>query len=100
MTNIHLLYPMTKLGRSKIIHTIIWLFFNAVLSYLIYAIIKNKINVRVWVAIGFIVMEGMVLAIFKGICPITIIARKYSDSTNENFDIYLPSWLAKFNKLI
>jgi hypothetical protein len=33
-------------------------------------------------------------------CPITLIARKYSDSTKANFDIYLPNWLAKYNKQI
>jgi hypothetical protein len=33
-------------------------------------------------------------------CPLTVIARKYSDSTKANFDIFLPNWLAKYNKLI
>jgi hypothetical protein len=27
-------------------------------------------------------------------------ARNYSDSTSDNFDIFLPNWLAKYNKLI
>jgi hypothetical protein len=27
-------------------------------------------------------------------------ARRYSDSTRHNFDIYLPEWLARYNKLI
>jgi hypothetical protein len=31
---------------------------------------------------------------------LTLIARRYSDSTKDNFDIYLPNWLAKYNKLI
>jgi hypothetical protein len=33
-------------------------------------------------------------------CPVTLIARKYSDSSKDNYDIYLPNWLAKNNKLI
>jgi hypothetical protein len=33
-------------------------------------------------------------------CPVTVLARRYSDSTKANFDIYLPEWLAKYNKLI
>jgi hypothetical protein len=33
-------------------------------------------------------------------CPLTVIARKYSDSQQDNFDIFLPNWLAKYNKLI
>jgi hypothetical protein len=26
--------------------------------------------------------------------------RKYSDSPKDNFDIYLPNWLARYSKLI
>jgi len=91
---------MTKLITIKIIHTAIWLFFNAVIFYLFYAVITNTIDKWVWICIGFILMEGVVLVVFKRMCPITLIARKYSDSTKDNFDIYLPNWLAKYNKSI
>jgi hypothetical protein len=37
---------------------------------------------------------------FNKRCPLTIIARTYFDSAKDNFDIYLPNWLAKWNKLI
>jgi|SRR5690554_4423990 len=84
----------------KIIHTIIWLFYNVVLFYLLYAVINNKIDIWVWVCIGLVILEGLILLIFKLFCPITIIARKYSDSRKANFDIYLPNWLAKYNKQI
>jgi hypothetical protein len=89
-----------KLFIIKSIHTIIWLFFNVVIFYLLYAVIVNKIDYWVWICIGLVVAEGFVLAIFKMFCPLTIMARKYSDSTKENFDIFLPNWLAKHNKLI
>lgn len=84
----------------KIIHTIIWLFYNVVIFYLLYAVINNKIDIWVWVCIGLVILEGLILLIFKLFCPITIIARKYSDSRKANFDIYLPNWLAKYNKQI
>jgi len=42
----------------------------------------------------------MVLLIFKMYCPLTLIARNFSDSRKDNFDIYLPNWLAKYNKII
>lgn len=89
-----------KIIIIKIIHTIVWLFFNVVLFYLVYAVIVNKIDKYVWIGIALIIGEGIVLTIFKKMCPLTIIARKYSDSKNDNFDIYLPNWLAKYNKLI
>ena len=51
-------------------------------------------------SIGLILLEGFVLLAFKNLCPVTLIARKYSGSTKDNFDIFLPNWLAKYNKLI
>lgn len=90
----------TKLILVKIIHTLIWLFFNVVLFYMAYAVNVNKIDKFVWIGIGLIVLEGVVLLIFNKVCPLTIVARRYSDSTKDNFDIYLPNWLAKHNKLI
>jgi hypothetical protein len=89
-----------KLNIIKLIHTVIWLFFNAVIFYLYYAAITNKIDFRVLICIGLILLEGLVLLIFKMFCPITVIARKYSDSNKDNFDIFLPNWLARYNKLI
>lgn len=90
----------SKLILVKIIHTLVWLFFNVVLFYMSYAVIINKIDKFVWIGIGLIVLEGVVLLIFNKMCPLTIVARKYSDSTKDNFDIYLPNWLAKWNKTI
>jgi len=76
------------------------MFFNLVIFYLYYSVIVNRIDKWVWICIGIILLEGMVLLYFKSICPITLIARRYSDSAKENFDIFLPNWLAKYNKLI
>ena len=84
----------------KIIHTAVWPFFNVVIFYLLYAVLINKIDKWVWTGLGFFLIEGIVLLIFKNFCPLTVIARKYSDSTKDNFNIYLPNWLAKYNKLI
>ena len=92
--------PTTKLVAIKLIHTAIWIFFNVVIFYLLYAVIINKIDKWIWIGLGLILLEALVLVLFKKICPITLIARKYSDSTKDNFDIYLPNWLAKNNKLI
>jgi hypothetical protein len=89
-----------KLTLIKTIHTLIWIFFNVVIFYLLYAVIVNKIDKWVWICIGLILMEGLVLLVFKRMCPVTLVARKYSDSQKDNFDIYLPNWLARHNKLI
>ena len=89
-----------KLNIIKLIHSVIWIFFNVVIFYLYYAVIANKIDKWVWICIGLILLEGLTLLVFKRFCPITLIARRYSDSDKDNFDIFLPNWLAKYNKLI
>jgi hypothetical protein len=89
-----------KLELIKIIHSTIWAFYNVVIFYFLYAVIANKIDKWVWICLGLIAVEGIVLFIFQNVCPVTVIARKYSDSQKDNFDIYLPNWLARYNKLI
>jgi hypothetical protein len=90
----------SKLFLVKLVHTLIWVFFNIVIFYLFYAGITGKIDKWVWICIGLLLLEGLVLLIFKNLCPITLIARRYSDSRKDNFDIFLPNWLAKHNKTI
>jgi hypothetical protein len=87
-----------RLTLIKILHTLIWLFFNVVIFYLLYAVIINKIDQWVWICLGLIALEGITLVIFKKMCPVTLLARKYSNSQKDNFDIYLPNWLARYNK--
>ena len=89
-----------KLVLVKILHTIIWVFFNVVIFYLLYAVVIDRIYKWVWICISLIILEAITLIVFKDICPVTLIARKYSDSQKDNFDIYLPNWLAKYNKEI
>jgi hypothetical protein len=91
---------MTTLNGIKTIHTGIWLFFNVVLGYMVYAVVANQIDKWVWIGLAFVMVEGIVLFIFQGVCPLTLIARKYTNSTKNNFDIFLPNWLAKYNKII
>jgi len=90
----------TKLTLIKIIHTAIWIFFNAVIFYMLYAAIANKLDRWLWIGYGFVFLEGLILLTFNSHCPLNLLARKYSNSTKDNFDIYLPSWLAKYTKLI
>lgn len=84
----------------KLLHTFIWTFFVIVIFYVLFSGITGKINTYTWVGIALVIGEGLVLLIFKMFCPLTILARKYSDSNKDNFDIFLPNWLAKNNKLI
>jgi hypothetical protein len=89
-----------KLTIIRTVHTAVWLFFNVVIFYMLYAVIVGRLDQWLWLGYGLILMEGLILLLFKFFCPLTIIARRYSDSQKDNFDIYLPNWLARYNKLI
>ena len=89
-----------KLFYVKLVHTIIWAIYVLIISYIVYAGIANKINLAVWIAIFLVVVEGIVLMLFKGKCPLTILGYRYTEDCPVGFDIYLPGWLAKYNKLI
>ena len=89
-----------KLTLIKIIHTLIWIFFNFVIFYMLYAAIANKLDIWLWIGYGFVFLEGLILLAFKSHCPLNLMARKYTNSPKDNFDIYLPSWLAKYTKSI
>jgi hypothetical protein len=89
-----------KLIGIKILHTSIWVFFNIVIIYLLYAVIVGKIDRWVWICLGCIALEGVMLLLFRNVCPVTLVARRYSNSNEPNFDIFLPNWLARYNKEI
>ena len=89
-----------KLLAIKLMHTIIWFIFVTIIFYILYSGINDTITTYTWIGIGLIIGEGLVLLMFKMSCPLTVVARKYSDSQKDNFDIFLPNWLAKHNKLI
>jgi len=89
-----------KLLAIKLIHTLIWAFFVVVIFYVLYSGIYDNITTYTWIGIGLVLVEGLVLLVFKMFCPLTLLAQKYSDSEKDNFDIFLPNWLAKHNKLI
>ena len=89
-----------KLWWIKALHTAVWVFFVAAIFFVLFSGIANKLTIYTWIASGAVVLEGLILLAFKSHCPLTLLARKYSSSTKDNFDIFLPEWLARYNKLI
>jgi len=81
-------------------HTVVWAVMASAVFYVFYAGIAKIFGLMLWLSIGLVIIETAVLLINKWRCPLTPIAMKYTSDTRENFDIYLPEWLAKHNKLI
>ncbi|GAB2955236.1 hypothetical protein GCM10027048_21180 [Hymenobacter coalescens] len=89
-----------SLTLIKTLHTLVWLFFNAVIFYLLYAAISGRLGLWLWVGFGLVAAEGLVLLGFGFACPLTLLARRYTDARTDNFDIYLPNWLARHTQRI
>ena len=87
------------LSAVRLLHTIIWAFFAGCIVALPFAVIADRLD---WaVALTLIVLvECAVLALNRGRCPLTAIAARYTDDRSDNFDIYLPRWIARHNKVI
>jgi hypothetical protein len=94
------LSDIQKLNVVKIIHTTIWCVFVAAIIYVCYAGIFDRVNTLVWFCIGIVLIEGVVLLINKWKCPLTSLAYKYTNIHPIGFDIFLPKWLARHNKIL
>ncbi len=89
----------TALTAVKAAHTAIWAFFVAcIFGAPVAAWFGNFALAAVFV--GFVALEALVLLVNKWSCPLTKVAARYTEQREENFDIYLPLWLAKYNKSI
>jgi len=88
------------LALVKTIHTIIWAIMIAAILYVLYAGLIGIFNTALWLSIGLVLFEGVVLLAFGWQCPFTVLAMKYTNNRKDNFDIYLPEWLARHNRLI
>ena len=83
----------------KLLHTAIWLFFAGCIVAIPIAGAWSEFR---WAAIliGLVLVECAVLAVNRGACPLTDLASRYTEDRKDNFDIYLPLWLARHNKTI
>ncbi len=91
---------MSMLRIIRAIHTLIWAVMASAIFYLLYVGITGTMSQFLWMAIGLILVESVTLLINRWRCPLTTIASRYTAVQPDNFDIYLPRWLAKYNKLI
>ena len=97
--------PSRAMSRSshlrtiKAVHTFIWAFF-ATCILAIPAFGWAEMYRHVFWLTGIVIVEILVLAMNRWQCPLTGMAARYTDDRRANFDIYLPAWLARHNKLI
>ena len=88
-----------RLRTIKLLHTAVWAGFAG--SIVAIPLLTLQERFRLAAVFSLIVLgEVIVLAINRWRCPLTPIAARYTDDRSANFDIYLPEWLARYNKEI
>jgi hypothetical protein len=88
-----------RLQVIKFVHTVIWAFLASCAFAIPIAAAVERYDYA-WIASAIMAGELIVLAVNRGHCPITAIAARYTRDRRKNFDIYLPLWLATYNKYI
>jgi hypothetical protein len=92
--------PMqSALHKVKVIHTLAWAFFASCILAIPVLAWRGQFGGVVALTI-LVFIEIAVLMANDWRCPLTNVAARYTDDRSENFDIYLPLWLARNNKLI
>jgi hypothetical protein len=91
--------PAKALILVKVAHTLAWAFFVSCILALPVVALAGRLR---WaLALALVVLcECFVLLVNGWRCPLTDVAYRYTDDRADNFDIYLPRWLAKYNKQV
>ena len=94
-----MLQPVTALRLLKTIHTAVWaVFAGSILAIPVFAWRDQWLATKVLIAL--VSLECLVLLVNRMRCPLTGVAARYTTDRQDNFDIYLPLWLARYNKHI
>jgi len=83
----------------KLLHTIIWALLAGCIAALPVTGLKRRFNWSLLLTV-IILIDCGVLALNRGRCPMTSLAANFTSDRADNFDIYLPVWLARYNKQI
>jgi hypothetical protein len=91
--------PTASLRVIKALHTIVWAFFVGCIIAIPILGFTRRYNAAA-VLIGVVLIEVLILVANRLRCPLTGVAARYTADRTDNFDIYLPIWVARHNKLI
>jgi len=88
-----------RLQLIKIVHTLVWAGFAGCIFAIPVLTAQGRFRGAAVLA-AIVLVEVIVLAVNRWHCPLTPIAGRFTDDRRANFDIYLPEWLARYNKEI
>jgi hypothetical protein len=93
---------MTALARLrlvKLIHSGAWLLFASAIVLIGPLAMAGERRAALWLA-ALVSVECAILFANGMRCPLTAVAARYTNDRRDNFDIYLPLWVARHNKTI
>jgi len=95
----HQVSATTALRAVKVLHTLAWaLFAGSIVALPVVAWHRDFVAAAVLIAV--VSFEVLVLVANGWRCPLTAVAARYTDDRHDNFDIYLPLLIARYNKQI
>jgi hypothetical protein len=95
----NVMHDVAALTIVKVVHTIAWAFFAACILAIPIAAWSGDFRLALGL-ISTVFVEVLILAANSRSCPLTKVAARYTNDRRDNFDIYLPLWLARYNKQI
>ncbi|MFW5973250.1 MAG: hypothetical protein ACOCTG_04595 [Bacteroidota bacterium] len=89
----------TSLRLIKTAHTLIWAFFAGCIVAVPFFTWQGELTIST-ILIAVVLVEVVIILANRWRCPLTDVAARFTDDRRHNFDIYLPLWLAQYNKQI
>jgi hypothetical protein len=99
MPSSHNTSASTALRMVKIVHTLAWAVFAGCIVLLPIVAWRGQFMIAL-ILIAIVSVEVLVLLANRWRCPLTDVAARFTDDRSDNFDIYLPLWMARYNKHI
>jgi hypothetical protein len=88
-----------RLRAVRLLHTAVWAVFAGCIVVIPVLAWQGRFGVAAALA-ALLLGEVVVLWLNRWSCPLTAVAARYTDDRRANFDIYLPEWLAYYNKQV
>lgn len=80
--------------QIKLVHTLVFWVLSLCVLHALYSGVTDRLNAWTWIAVGLVLVEGVVLIAFGWTCPLTILAEHRGAARGSVSDIFLPKWFA------
>jgi hypothetical protein len=82
------------IGVIRSIHTLIALIMFASIGVVYYSAVSQTYDLWLYLSLGALFIEGVVITLNRGDCPLSYLQRKYGDD-KAFFELFLPKNVAK-----